>query len=125
MFNALVNDLGDYRDRISSESLVRFGLANFSVSNGTHDNADRCVSAILHALETGGSAAVARWAHDMRDAEPMQIRELAHAACMSIAAEVAHNSRSSFRDVMARLQAVESDVARALREPMKPAALAA
>ena len=60
-----------------------------------------------------------RWAHGLRDQfETMQIRELAHATCMAIGAEVAHNFRASFRDVMAQLRRIENEIATALREPV-------
>ena len=115
----LIVSQGTQRDRLVVEALARFGFANFTIDSGVRRQAERCVNAALEAVKSHGTATVVSWACEaQQDFERLQIRELLHATCMAIAAEVAHNFRASFREVMASLHRAETDVARALRRPI-------
>src|SRR5271165_158146 len=104
------------RRRIGDEALLRYGLATFHVDSRAELAADRFIDALAATLETGDTSEVVRWAISERaDTAPLPLRELAHATCMTIGAEVAHSFRGSFREIMGVLRRVETDLASALR----------
>lgn len=110
--NRIVSD----RRRIGIEALERYGLAAFRVDNRVERAADRFIDAIATTLETGDTSQVVRWALSERaETAPLPLRELAHATCMTIGAEVARSFRGSFREIMGTLRNVETDLAHALR----------
>ena len=104
------------RRRIGDEALMRYGLAAFHVDGRVELAADRFIDAVATTLETGDTSQVVRWAMSERaQTAPLPLRELAHATCVTIGAEVARSFRGSFREIMGTLRNVEADLAQALR----------
>jgi hypothetical protein len=113
--SGIADRIVDYRHRISGDALLRYQLAAFQIDRRIEKSTDHVVDALLVALETGETTEVVRWARTQPAQTPLQIRELAHAACMAIGAEVARSFRGSFREVMGVLRRVEADLASTLR----------
>ena len=112
----LANRIVSDRRRIGDEALLRYSLAAFHVDGCTEKAADRFIDALATTLETGDTSQVVRWAMCERaETAPLPLRELAHATCMAIGAEVARSFRGSFREVMGTLRTVEADLAHTLR----------
>ena len=111
-----MNNIASYRHQISGEALTRYRLATFTVDGKVESAADSVVDALIVAVETGDTGKVIGWARSESSRRAtLEIRELAHAACMAIGSEAARNFRGSFREIMGTLKRAEADLVSSLR----------